>query len=55
MTPDKTIYLNSRSRSLPMVERLRGAAFESCLPLALYFAGMAFAYGVMKLIEWVMI
>lgn len=52
---DKFVKLNSRSRSLPMVERLRKVGGNLCLFPALYFAGMAFAYGVMKLIEWIIL
>jgi len=46
MTPDKTIYLNSRARKLPFGARLRGAAFESCLPLALSFACAGLLHGL---------
>jgi hypothetical protein len=56
MTPDKTIYLNSRARKLPFGARLRGAAFESCLPLALisvYAAGYMTGAGLVNFFEWI--
>lgn len=53
---NKTIYLNSRARKLPFGARLRGAAFESCLPLALIFGiGYAATHCVFMMIEWVML
>jgi hypothetical protein len=47
---------NSRARKLPFGARLRGAAFESCLPLAFIFGiGYAATYAVFTVIEWVML
>ena len=55
MTPDKTIYLNSRARKLPFVAWLaRGAVNLS--PLVLIFAiGYVSTLAVFKIIELVML
>jgi hypothetical protein len=48
----KILQRNSRARKLPFGARLRGAAFESCLPLALSFAcGWAATWLVFEIIE----